>query len=752
MTERKCFVFRFADVEVRERQFRVTRAGKSLAIEPKAFRVLLYLVQNPSRVISKNEFLEAVWGDITVTENSLSREITSLRRLLGDDARDPHLIETVSTVGYRFICPVESAEDFGHSEPGIPVAQANAIAAGLTSVEKVAAVSERPAVGMKNMPWAILGASALILLLVLGTGWFLRRPLPTLRIASIARITTDAQIKRVAGTGGSDVYLNLFVPNGHGTVPISGGRVTPLSIDLPTSQDVPNDNLQILSVSSDGSRLLIGSNWSLSSGRDLWIVNNHGGEARYLAKGFWATWSPDGGTVLYSTLHGDLYTIPGEGGEPRLLLASTVPPRKVLAVTNLAWSPDGRKIRFVRDDRYWEVSGEGRNPHEVLPDWRASNPKYFMSAGHWTPDGDFFLFTAGTGCSQDVGAGTQLWALDERGGGLHAFTPQPFQLTTGTMTWGAVGVSMSRDGRTVFALGIAPHGGLVRYDPGLKRLVPYLEGIPAAEVAFSRDGKYMAYGAWPPGTMWRANRDGSARSLLLNNPRLAPVAPEWSPDGKQILFFDWSPCERGVMYTVSSQGGTPKRLLPGDKDWEISPSWSPDGKKVVFEQLPAGAAAPVSGIEFNIGASNKILEIDTGKVTDLPPCPSSCFNPRWSPDERYILTMTDDNDLALFDLRTNKWSLFNLHRDAMNSPRWSHDGRFIYFGDFDYIGGLFKSREPGIYRVPVSGGTVEKVVDLTGFSTGGNMGGWLGLDPSNNPLLFRQDSIADIYALSLERK
>ena len=112
MKGNKSFVFRFADVEVREREFSLINAGKVLAVEPKAFRVLLLLLRNPQKLISKEELLNSVWGDTAVTEGSLTRCIWLLRRLLGDDINEPRFIETVATVGYRqdhlvAVCEVE---------------------------------------------------------------------------------------------------------------------------------------------------------------------------------------------------------------------------------------------------------------------------------------------------------------------------------------------------------------------------------------------------------------------------------------------------------------------------------------------------------------------------------------------------------------------------------------------------------------------------------------------------------------------
>ena len=101
MTEHKCLVFSFANVEVREHEFCIVKDDEVLAVEPKAFRVLLVLLRNPHKLIPKDELLDSVWNDCTVSENSLTRSIALLRRLLGDDTHEPRYIATVPTVGYR---------------------------------------------------------------------------------------------------------------------------------------------------------------------------------------------------------------------------------------------------------------------------------------------------------------------------------------------------------------------------------------------------------------------------------------------------------------------------------------------------------------------------------------------------------------------------------------------------------------------------------------------------------------------------
>ena len=144
----KFLVFRFADIEVREREFSIVKAGEVSSVEPKAFRVLLHLLRNPQKLIPKEELLNAVWGETAVSENSLTRSIALLRRLLGDEARDPRYIETVATVGYRFVCTVHSEEDsFAVTAPGAEPAVIETPAAN----EEPAATSGAARVRPKNI-------------------------------------------------------------------------------------------------------------------------------------------------------------------------------------------------------------------------------------------------------------------------------------------------------------------------------------------------------------------------------------------------------------------------------------------------------------------------------------------------------------------------------------------------------------------------------------------------------------------------
>src|ERR1700733_3007281 len=81
----------------------LSRADSPVALTAKAFDVLLFLAQNPNRLVSKEELLKAVWGDTFVEEGNLTQYISHVRKALGDASE---LIVTIARKGYRFTADV----------------------------------------------------------------------------------------------------------------------------------------------------------------------------------------------------------------------------------------------------------------------------------------------------------------------------------------------------------------------------------------------------------------------------------------------------------------------------------------------------------------------------------------------------------------------------------------------------------------------------------------------------------------------
>ncbi len=102
--------YAFGDIVVDARAHRVTRAGLDVALEPKAYSVLLELLRCAGAAVPRDDLLDAVWGHRHVTPAVLNRVIAMLRRALGDDADHPHLIRTVHGTGYSFIGAVTATD------------------------------------------------------------------------------------------------------------------------------------------------------------------------------------------------------------------------------------------------------------------------------------------------------------------------------------------------------------------------------------------------------------------------------------------------------------------------------------------------------------------------------------------------------------------------------------------------------------------------------------------------------------------
>src|SRR5277367_2347968 len=88
----------------------LSRADSPVSLTPKAFDVLFFLVQNPNRLVTKEELLQAVWGDTIVEEGNLTQYISHLRKALGDISEDTRLIVTIARKGYQFTARVTVAE------------------------------------------------------------------------------------------------------------------------------------------------------------------------------------------------------------------------------------------------------------------------------------------------------------------------------------------------------------------------------------------------------------------------------------------------------------------------------------------------------------------------------------------------------------------------------------------------------------------------------------------------------------------
>jgi len=97
--------YEFGSFRVEPGERRLLRAGAAVALPPKAFDLLVILLEQPDRLLKKDELIERLWPGVFVEEVNLAQNISTIRRALGGDSREA-FIQTIAGSGYRFVAPV----------------------------------------------------------------------------------------------------------------------------------------------------------------------------------------------------------------------------------------------------------------------------------------------------------------------------------------------------------------------------------------------------------------------------------------------------------------------------------------------------------------------------------------------------------------------------------------------------------------------------------------------------------------------
>ena len=582
--------------------------------------------------------------------------------------------------------------------------------------------SDSGKISSSRFPWparrrrtarTVLGVLGLLLIAALVLRWWM--PLPEPRIVASAQLTHDGIVKDGPVFDGSRLY---FFETDSGKLGVSqvsstGGEVSQIT--------APISVVGVNAISADRSSLLVTGVLSSKLEKALWTLPLPSGTPRRVGDMLASegTWSPDAARLAF--IHGqDVYLANADGTQPHKLLTAPGVPYQ------LRFSPDGLRLRYTVGDptrntfSLWEVRADGFDPHPLLPGWNSPSAE---CCGSWTADGRYYIFQVLTATSSD------LWVIRDKKDWFRRNPSKPTRLTTGPLSY--MYPAASFDGKKIFAVGALQRGELVLYDAASRQFVNVHSGISAGEVAFSRDGQWAAWIAYPESTLWTSRIDGSEKVQLTFSPQVA-FLPRWSPDGRTIAFVAAELGRPWKIFLVPARGGTPKQLLPEIRN-EVDVDWSADGRQLVFGRLSQQASTEAINIQ--------LYDVATGQLSALPGS-ENLFSPRWSPDGRYIAALTADyKTMLLFDVAAQKWSKWLEEPTIMIAfPAWSSDSKYVYYSNLsEYL------------RVAVGESRSELITSLNNLHLlRGRWGSWASVAPDGSPMFVRDISTQEIYALDVQ--
>ncbi len=537
-------------------------------LEPKVLLVLTRLAASAGEVVTREELFAAAWPEVHVSENVLSRTISELRKLFGDEAREPRAIETIRARGYRLLLPVELAEEAqppgapsSARRPARPSATWIAIALGVGLVMLFRTMPVAPPEATASPDATVLTASTFS-----GQKWQPELSPDGSRLAVVTRFD-DAEelglfLKEVTSeeivpfcNGGGEEDTPAWSPDGSALAFVRRqGWDSEVLVAATSGPMAERDEQSLLHLEKTS---LLGLSWSPAEDR--------------LVAG--ARTVPDAPFRLVTITFDGTMT---ELTEPRQGTFGDHSPR---------YSPSGDRIAFLRrnfdgTEELVVIPAGGGGVRTLARAWMG------VAGFDWRRDGDALVF------SDQRGDVRELWAVPASGG-----EPTRF-----------------------------PMGGIHAYNPSFSRQPPerllLLAGRPDINVwRVSTDGKetleqvtHLTRASGPPAISTSGSRLVLARrrldgtDLMLSgsrqtgsrqtgpdepHPRLLSTLPgtvsriRWSPDDRSIVCQVRSEGSSDL-YLVSTSGRSPPVRLTDHPGTEIDPSWSANGTSVYFSSYVDG--------------------------------------------------------------------------------------------------------------------------------------------------------------------
>jgi DNA-binding winged helix-turn-helix (wHTH) protein/Tol biopolymer transport system component len=681
--DHKFSVFKFDDIEVREREFLLVKGGETLRVEPKAFRVLLFLLRNPRRLVTKDEILNAVWNDCAVSDNSLTRSIATLRRLLGDDSREPRFIATVPTVGYRFLCDVTAAEEGGNGgareETRLPPEIEN---------EDRPAPQPKPQFdpGRRRLSDLPLAGPCIVAVGIIAAGFLIRQAGSTRdvhapfipHLATEERITSNPPEAPVesAVLSRDGKYLAFHDNAGLYLRQIANGETR--AWGLPKDFVAwPDDWFP------DGTHLLVTRREDPSRTLSLWKLSLLGGTPEKLmddAAG--GSVSPDGSRIAYvpgPEFGSELWVMDSEGANARRVALARKADQPNLGdgwIQHPAWSPNGSRLAYVEShlatpdppvfaNSLLTRDANGGDLQVVLKD-----DSRLRSALWWTADERLLFAYLNDPASEREDTAVDSISMNEHTGK----TTGPLQRVTEGQGW-IGGLSATSDGKWL----VVSRGNTTRQvfiterDPGNRRWKAprrlTLDTNESLATAWTADSKAVLFVSDRNGTwkLFKQKIDETTAEVLVEGRSMR--FPRLSADGSHVLYLVESQRDDHLspasLMSKPLAGGPPRLVLQENGITNYQCARAPS-QLCIFSKLVGHDHILVS-FDLEHGAGREVTRIPNGLS-------------HWSlsPDGSRLALVLDPHRIRFLSLDTGAAHDVSLNDWPVSNLDWSSDGARVF--------------------------------------------------------------------------
>lgn len=697
-------IYRFDDFELDALKRQLLRRGQPVTLQPKAFDLLLTLVENGRRLLTKDDLLNLVWPDQIVEESNLTVHMSALRKALGEHRGEHRFVVTEPGRGYRFVADVHEQE--GEADEVVVeqhtfarvVVEREDLAGELLTEENIS--QPRPA--DENTRAKLLNDRN-------------TAPATTLPVAAIMAVPVSGEAARARRDRRRTVWLTaggvlcaLLAAAGFGYWRGSGNRVKstggtpPPASQMTIKRLTTQGRISSATLSPDG-KFFVYALREKDGQASLWLSHVDGSgsvplrppaEGNY---GLGVTFAPDGGSLYYCFSdaehpRGQLFRSPVLGGVPEK--------QGFKACSAMTFSPDGRQGGFVRNDRgraeslLMVANLDGSGEREIAA--RPLAQSFVRRTVAWSPDGSTIAVGA---VSRDNGESHEIFGVRVADGTIKPLT---------ALEWKSIQrVSWLRDGSGMIVVAADKNSWQrfsqlwsVTYPAGdARRITSDLNSYGSIASLSADDSALLAVQAQSITNIWVApatNFEQARQITFGSQGRYDGVyGIDWTPDGRIVYVALIG--ESRTIWTMDGDGQNARQLTAAGYG-DTNPSVTADGRYLVFQSNRSGSN--------DIWRSDK----DGGNPLQLTEGGGNT-EPHVSPDGRWVVYVSSRDGMSgLWRISTNGGETVRLTDKHAAWPRISPDGKLVACG---YASELHSREEGQIAVLSIEGGPPLKLFDVT---------------------------------------